>query len=204
MSELNLVVEKPEVFFKEKVKEIATNIDLNLDENVEHYLVNLLCEYIKPCNINSNQDSDPVQTPLAFMLKQALEAQNTDKIKKYKKLGDVSLYYAGYFSDFVKKSTVDINYYVSMGSQAYSSAAKIINRSYGDNHFYEVYCGLSGEFRNLVKIISYISNSSNADVNKNSNLLNLYEKWIKTNSDEIKSKLLEEGIDPIKVDFRKH
>lgn len=200
----NLIVQKPELFFQEKIREAATASKLELTENIEYYLVNLLCDFISPSTNPNSNESNPMATPLALLLKEALEANPTEKIKKYKTLGDISLYYAGYFGDYVKKSPVNINYYVAIGSQAYSSAATIIGKSYAEAHFSEVYSTLSEKFRILVQILSLVSLDQKNSHSKEENLISLYKNWIETDCHQSKEKLQAEGIEPIKINLNKH
>lgn len=202
MTAAPVIIKKPELFFKERVEQVLGHINLTLDETLEYYLVNLLCDFIDPATNPAINGANPIETPLALMLKEAVEAHKGDKVKKYKQLGDTSLYYAGYFGEFVSSSSVDLGYYVAMGSQAYRSAAGILGNSYGDSHFSEVYSGLSEEFSNLVTVISHV-----AGTNPNPNakaIVKLYEKWLDTQSEDIKKLLLDHGIDPEAIDVRKH
>lgn len=202
MTAAPVIIEKPELFFKERVQEVLDRINMTLDETLEYYLVNLLCDYIDPQKNPALSGADPLATPLALMLKDAIEAQKGEKVKKYKQLGDTSLYYAGYFREFIASSSVDVSYYVAMGSQAYRSAAHIMGKSYGDSHFQEVYCGLSTEFAKLVTVISHVAG---ATPNPNAKaIVKLYEKWLHTQSDDIKKLLLDHGIDPDAIDLRSH
>lgn len=200
-----VIIKKPELFFKERVQEVLGTINLDLDESLEYYIVNLLCEYIDPAKNPGVGASDPKATPLALMLKEALEAHKGDRVKKYKQLGDTSLYYAGYFRDFVASSTVDVGYYVAMGSGAYRSVADILGSSHGDSHFSDVYHGLSTEFGNLVTVISHVAGASKGvSASSSKAIVKLYEKWLETQSEDIKKLLLDHGIDPEAIDTRKH
>lgn len=206
MTAAPVIIEKPELFFKEQVQQVLGRINITLDETLEYYLVNLLCDYIDPQKNPALSGTDPLATPLALMLKEAIEAHKGDKVKKYKQLGDTSLYYAGYFREFIASSSVDVSYYVAMGSQAYRSAAHILGKSYGDSHFQEVYCGLSSEFSKLVTVISHVAGATSSSTGKSNAkaIVKLYEKWLHTQNDDIKKLLLDHGIDPDAIDLRQH
>ena len=118
---LDLVV-KPQEFFRDKVSSAAENQKVNMDEELEFYLVNLLCDFIEPGKLETVTGKlDALDTPLAIMLKNALEAPPNQRMRIYKYLGDSSLYVAGFFQDYFKRKCFDVGYYISIGSTAFES-----------------------------------------------------------------------------------
>jgi hypothetical protein len=95
----------PQDFFRDQVTNAAQSLKLQLNDDIEFYLVNLLCEFINPAQLNIDDDMAVLDTPLAFMLKKAVESSPDIQIKVYKRLGDTSLYFAGYFQDFFNRKT---------------------------------------------------------------------------------------------------
>ena len=107
-------------------------------------------------------------------------------------MGDSSLYLAGYFQTFFEQKSFDKSYYIAMGSEAYHKLSRILS----DNHFKDVYENLAHEFRTLVKIIGSISEPNNSSDNKM--LLEIYERWTKSQSEKLERILQSEGIEPRK------
>ena len=106
------LLQRPAEFFRSKVIKAAEQQEIVLSKEVEFYLVNLLCHFIDPDRyFKLDDDIDLFDTPLAFILKKALEAPPEKQLVIYKFLGDVSLYMSGYFQDYFNNKTFDINYF---------------------------------------------------------------------------------------------
>ena len=148
----------PKDYFHGQIEQATGKLQIRLSDDIEFYLVNLLCEFIKPADMTIDE-LNLMDTPLALILKKATESAPSTQLKIYKKLGDISLYVAGYFQDSFNRKAVNASYYVSMGSSAYQSASRLMGRRYGDLHFQEMYDGLSRDFNKLVQIITYVAGS---------------------------------------------
>ncbi len=68
--------------------------------------------------------------PLAHMLADALEAPSASARQRgLQRLGDVSLFIAGFFARSFARKLIDIDYHIAMGGNAYSSLADTMQRS---------------------------------------------------------------------------
>lgn len=190
MSELALL--KPIDFFRDQVCSAAESLRLELEDELEFYLVNLLCDFINPAQLQIDETMDVLGTPLAFMLKKALESGPDTQIKVYKRLGDTSLYFAGYFQDYFNRRTYDAGYYIAMGAAAYEKTSLLMRNHKNDPHFAQIYSGLSQEFRKLVAILSAVSESA-IPLSKR-DLLATYTRWQQTQSESLRKILEEQGI----------
>ncbi len=189
--------QRPEEFFNEKIKQAVKNQKLALEDDVSFYLVNLLCEFIDPNNkIQTHFEFNILETPLAIILKKATEAPSHQKVKIFKRLGDLSLYFAGFFQDYFNRKTFDVDYYISMGSSAYSSVSHLMRNKHQDAHFTQIYETLSREFNQLVDVIAEVSESEAAH-KKDQDILALYERWLRTGSERLRQNLTRHGIIPI-------
>jgi hypothetical protein len=195
-STLQLV--KPEEYFRSEVHSAIASLKINLDSQLEYYLVNLLCDFIEPQkDSTSEQQIDVLSTPLAFMLKTAMEASPETQVKIYKRLGDTSLYFAGFFQEYFNRKTFDVGYYITMGSTAYSNISEIVKYRHNDAHFTKMYQDLAKEFKNLVEVIATISEQFMDRTDRN--ILATYERWTKTQSDRLRKILENEGINPVNI-----
>lgn len=192
MSILELV--HPADFFRSKISSAATSLNLQLKDEIEFYLVNLLCEFIQPDQL-AVDEIDLLDTPLALIYKKALESSPDMQIKIYKRLGDTSLYIAGYFQDSLNRKTVDASYYITMGSSAYLKISNIIRDRHGEARFTSIYAELAKEFKNLVNLVMEVSEDIPTDAHRN--LLAIYERWHRTGSQKLRRILEEQGITPI-------
>ena len=136
-------------YFKELVEEALTERHLQAGDLTEYYLVNLLCQYVRP---DSRADHLEQAEPLAFRLGRALETGGSEQRARLRSLGDFSLFMSGFFSDSFRRSLVDVDYYKSMGEYAYGS----LSRSEHDT-FAQVFAELSSKFVGFMDVLSHIS-----------------------------------------------
>lgn len=195
MTTLELI--QPREYFKSRVDEAVASLNFSLDDQIEFYLVNLLCDFIQPAALGPQDNPTRIlEQPLALILKKALECGPETQVKILKQLGDTSLYVAGYFQDFFNSKSFDVDYYISMGSVAYNKVSGIIRQRHGDEHFTTMYAELAHEFANLVEVLAAIADRNPAT--GDADLLSTYERWARTNSDRLRRILEENGIHPIR------
>jgi hypothetical protein len=190
----NLTLLSPQDFFRTQVCAASKSLQIDLDSDIEFYLVNLLCEFINPSQLAIDSES-VLDTPLALILKKALESSPDNQIKVMKRLGDTSLYVSGYFQDCFKRKAVDVSYYIDMGSNAYGHTAQLMRSYKGDSHFSKIYTTLSQEFRTLVALITEIAET--LLVSRNDDLLDTYIKWQNTQSVKLRKALEDRGVQPV-------
>lgn len=188
-SSLSLVTQ-PSEFFRDEISKAIHKQKLRTDADTEFYLVDLLTRFMLTENFFTQDESgNQRQQTLALIL---AEAMNTPEIGKrneeLRKLGDVSLYTAGFFSDSLARKMVDVDYYISMGSNAYASLARMAI----DAHFRKIFTALSDKFVKFVDVLAEVSASSVKMDEKN--ILRLYETWLKTGSERAEEKLKSAGI----------
>ncbi len=194
---------KPEEFFHEKVSSAIDILGLKIEEDIEFYLVHLLCEFIDPKKLNESlgEDQGVMDLPLALMLKQALEAQPEHKLKIFKTLGDTSLYFSGFFQDFFNRKSFDVGYYATLGMIGYQSVASIMREQHKEEHFEELYQGLANSFEVCVDIIAEVS-SETRQVTA-ADILSVYDRWTRCNSNRLYRLLHKFGITPVPSNFKK-
>ncbi len=172
------------------IQEAFEHQDVSTSPEVEFYLVNLLEEFEKTENLFESVDGHLQEKPLAILWSKSIHADRDTKIVTLKHLGDLSLYMAGFFSDNIDQNKfVDLDYYISMGGGAYNSLSNILRTH---KTFGKLFSELSDEFINLISVLSEISDK--AHLQSNSDILRLYQRWLKTGDERIKEFLLEEGI----------
>ncbi len=104
------------------------------------------------------------------------------KLEKLKRLGDVSLYTAGFFSESLSRKIVDVDYYIEMGKTAYGN---LLGKPFNE---------LTRHFNRFVDVLAEISEETGT-ANK-ANILRLYEIWLKTRSEKAEKGLKEAGVIP--------
>lgn len=175
--------ESPTEYFKELVESAMTHQGLAAREMTSFYLVNLLAGFIHLDRVESNDD------PLGIRLAKALQAGGSFQRDSLKQVGDLSLFISGYFSDSLKRSLVDIDYYITLGERAYGSLAR-----QSDDAFSDVFDELADKFCGFVDVLGEVSERTS--LTSNSDLLRLYERWLRTRSRRSGDLLVEQGIVP--------
>lgn len=195
MTEVN-----PTQFFHEMVVEAQERQRLKLTENVEFYIVNLLCAHLRISESNDSNDSNDC---LALILKKALESPHPEKIALYKKLADTALYFSGFFQEYFNRKSFDIKYYVNMGESAYNELSNLLK---GKNTYQAtmstIYSEMSKNFTTAVDILLDISEQT-SNPKQSRSLLSIYDAWLNTASTKLEKELYARGINPIKVLTRK-
>lgn len=186
MSDPLLRDETPAEYFKDLVDAALARQHLRANELTAYYLVNLLCGFVR--NDRRIPFADDGEA-LALRLGRALESGGLEQRARLRNLGDFSLFMSGFFSDSLRRSLVDVDYYVSMGEYAYGSLSRRDEDAFG-----EVFAELAGKFVGFMDVLSDVSDrtglASNADI------LRLYEKWLRTGSTRDGQRLVEKGIVP--------
>ena len=187
-----VALESPQAYFQELVHEAMSHQKIAASEEAEFYLVNLLNEFIDATRLFQSTPDGLQQEPLALMLARALRSNRHHRIQILKRLGDTTLYIAGFFPESVHRKIVDIGYYIQMGGTAYHTVSTLSEKGIVTELFEE----LSEKFVPLVDILSEISDKSMLKVNPD--ILHLYELWLNTGSERIEQILQEYGITPHK------
>jgi hypothetical protein len=98
------------------------------------------------------------------------------------------LFISGYFSDSLNRSLVDVDYYIALGERAYGSLART------DDTLSDVFDELAEKFSGFVDVLGEVSERSS--LASNTDVLRLYEKWLKTKSRRSGDLLARQGIVP--------
>jgi hypothetical protein len=173
-------------FFKELVAEAMNRRQLEADHLTEYYLVNLLCQYVR---------LDPVAhadygEPLAVRLARALESGGGDQRARLRSLGDFSLFTSGFFSDSLRRRVVDVDYYKAMGEYAYGSLSRDDRDAFAG-----VFGELARKFVRFMDVLAHISERT-AMAPRDTDVLRLYETWLRTGSPRDADRLVERGLLP--------
>lgn len=175
--------ESPTEFFRELVETAMHNQHVSAHELTSFYVVNLLAGFVR-----GDVDRDGSE-PLGTRLAQALQTAGVAQRDGLRKVGDQSLFMSGFFSDSFTRSLVDIDYYIHLGEHAYRSLAR-----HGDQTLGDVFDELSDKFTTFVDVLGEVSERTS--LSSNSDVLRLYEKWLKTRSRRSGDLLAARGIVP--------
>ena len=185
--------------FKEMIDRAKARQKIDLADMTEFYIVDLLTRFLLSTNLFPEKDKRSGEEPLAIQLYKAIQEKSIEeKILILKKIGDFALYISGFFSECLGKKAVDLDYYISMGEGAYGAITELSKRKATKAIVTQIFAELSVKFKKIVDLIAEVSELSS--ITRDSDLVRIYEKWMKTKSPRLKEKLIEKGLLPI---FRK-
>jgi hypothetical protein len=168
-------------YFKELVEAAMTHQRIVAGELTAFYVVQLLAGFLH----RQAEDDES----LALRLVRALESGGARQRATLREIGDVSLFISGFFSDSFRRKVVDLDYYVNIGGHAYTA----LSRHEADT-FSPVFAELADKFVDFVDVLSEVSERSSCG--SNTDLLRLYERWLKTGSSRSGQLLVERGVVP--------
>lgn len=177
--------ETPIEYFKELVESALQHQQLTAREPTSFYVVNLLTGFVHLDRAPSAPDDEALGVRLA----KALQSGGSRQRDHLRQVGDLSLFISGFFSDSLTRSLVDVDYYISLGECAYSSLAR-----QSDDAFTDIFDELADKFPAFVDVLGEVSERSS--LTSNSDLLRLYEKWLRTKSRRSGDLLAAQGIVP--------
>ena len=157
--------------------------NMSTDEHL--YLTVFLEKNILSNNFFKEEDNKLVKPTLAFLLKDAIDEENErSRLTKFKHLGDCALYTIGVFPLSLQRSLVGVDYFQEMGSRAYYQAYQL-NQD-------PVFKKMAHNFVNLTDLL----NLSMALKIKPLSPGDMFHMWSITQSQGLKNKLIESGINP--------
>ena len=185
-------------FFKDAVHDALSHQHVAVEGETEHYVVNVLTLF---SSVDALYERDPglpadrtKMKPLAMMLGEALEAPTREaRFRGLQRLGDVSLFIAGFFSAGFARKLVDVDYHIAMGGQAYGALADQCPAARGRT-LRQVFAELAAKFGAVVDALNEISESGYQ--HSDQDRLRLYELWVKTGSERSRQLLRKLGIEP--------
>ena len=181
-----------ETFFHDVVDDAMRKKNVEATEAAEYYLVSLLTDYARPdarCN-------EALERPLTLLLDEALRAPGQERFEKLRVLGDGVLYVSGFFAPHLETRGVEVRYVTSLGARAYNGAGKMLRGAAGDNAP-DLFFELADNFERFAELLNAVAQKlSLAAAPSSQGLLKLYERWLKTGSEDIGSELMQRGVLP--------
>jgi hypothetical protein len=185
-----------QAFFHESMDSAMAANKVVLDDQTAHYVVNLLTLFSRSEAFYESTPDGPALKPLAGMLADAVDAQSEiERNTTLQRMGDVSLFMAGFFADGLQRAAVDVDYYVYMGGGAYHSLSVHLRDTFRGRAFCEVFVELSEKFQDMVDILNEMRESARTMTDEN--LLRTYELWTKTGSRRAARLLKKSGVYPL-------
>jgi hypothetical protein len=188
-------------FFHDSVQTALRKQRVDVDDHTEHYVVNVLTMFARSEQLYESTPEGVRLRPLAHMLADASEApspqQRDDALRR---LGDVSLFIAGFFAQSFARKLIDIDYHIAMGGRAYGTLADNLRGTMRGQAFAAVFLELAQKFQRLVDVLNDVAEMAYTHSDKD--ILRLYEIWLKTGSPRAYAILRRLGVAPVTADAR--
>jgi hypothetical protein len=183
-------------FFHDSVQTALRKQQVAVDDHTEHYVVNVLTMFARSDELYEQTPEGTRLKPLAHMLAAAAEAPTPQqRDQALRRLGDVSLFIAGFFAQSFARKLIDIDYHIAMGGRAYGTLAESARNSIRGQAFSAVFLELAQKFQRLVDVLNDVAEMAHEHSDKD--ILRLYEIWLKTGSPRAYSILRRLGVDPV-------
>src|SRR5471032_1490473 len=184
-------------YFHDALQGALAHRHVAVEDQTEHYVVNLLPLFARSQHLYECTPDGVRLRPLVQLLSDALEAPTAhERERGLQRLGDVSLFIAGFFAHSCARKLIVINYHIAMGGRAYGTLADGLARG-RRQVMSRVFAELAAKFLPLVDALGEISDAarrySQADI------LRLYEIWLKTGSPRARGLLRQLGIEAAPV-----
>lgn len=189
-------------FFRDALQETLRRQRLGVADHTEHYLVSLLTLFARSEALFETTPEGPRLRPLALMFADAVEAPDAVRRERaLQRLGDVSLFIAGFLAHSFARRLVDVDYHVAMGGGAYDSLSGMTRGTARGRALSMVFAELAQKFLPLVDALNDIADQ--ARVPSDVETLRLYEIWLRTGSPRARQRLRQIGVSPVPVDLRR-
>jgi hypothetical protein len=185
-------------FFHDSVQKALRKQRVAVDDHTEHYVVNVLTMFARSEELYERTSEGVRLKPLAIMLADAAAAPSSQqRDEALRRLGDVSLFIAGFFAQSFARKLVDVDYHIAMGGRAYGTLADNLRYSIRGQAFAAVYLELAGKFQRLVDVLNDVAEMAYQHTDKD--ILRLYEIWLKTGSPRAFAILQRLGVAPVQA-----
>jgi hypothetical protein len=179
-------------YFHDALHDALVHQRVAVEDQTEQYVVNVLTLFSRSEHLYEQTPDGVRLKPLVQMLAESLDAPTAaERERGLQRLGDVSLFIAGFFAHSFARKLIDIDYHIAMGGRAYGTLADGMAR--GRKHVLgRVYAELAAKFLPLVEALGEISDTARRYTQ--ADILRLYEIWLKTGSPRARGLLQKLGI----------
>src|SRR5690606_34993432 len=183
-------------YFRKSIDEAMARQNVEVDPHATHYVVNLVTLFARSEDLYEDHGDSYGLKPLALMMVDAVEAESAEMRKfSLQRIGDVSLFIAGFFAESLAHKLVDLDYYIRMGGNAYGSLSEEMRGTLRGRALAHVYAELARKFQLMVDVLNEVRDAarSSSDID----LLRTYEVWLRTGSKRAEKLLRQHGVVPM-------
>ncbi len=180
-------------YFERSVADSMRRNDIRVDDLTSSYVVDLLTLYSRSEKLFARGADGPELRPLALVLADAVDSSSVERNRALKRVGDQSLFVAGFLGEYLRTRIVDLDYYVRMGGSAYAALSRAARPSSRGVALARVFAELAEKFVGFVDVLTDLRAEGCTD---DEDLLRLYETWVRTGSRRAARLLRSNGIEP--------
>lgn len=182
-------------YFIDSLHRAAKSQQAPADEAVVVYLGDLLVAYARAEHLYDHTDDGLVRRPLVDLYRMALETDSPrERQLCLQRLGDLALFVAGILPESLERSLVDVDYYISMGANAYGYLGDLGERDRRSRAQAGLFHSLSANFVHFVDLLNHIVEQAHNGLGHD--MLRLHELWARTGSRRLQRRLLALGMTP--------
>ena len=183
-------------YFRESIDSAINKQGVLVNPHTAHYVVNLLTMFSRSEELYEDHGEGYGLRPLALMMADAVDATTQEqRANSLQRIGDVALFIAGFFADSLSYKPVDVDYYITMGGNAYGSLSEEVRGTYRGKAFAPIYRELAAKFQVLVDVLNEVRDEARRE--SDIDLLRTYDIWLKTGSARARRLLRQKGVVPI-------
>jgi hypothetical protein len=175
-------------YFRELVDVAAGQQRLALDPMTSYYVVQLLTTFARTDAPAS--EAFWTDQPMGALLGEAIAMGGSEQRRRLRKVGDAALFLSGLFPDRLRRSLVDVDYYMRIGGIAYDS----LSHDEADL-FATAFAELATRFGDVADVLADVGDR--CQLSSPADLLRLYERWQKTGSAHCARRLVARGVVPV-------
>jgi hypothetical protein len=181
-------------FFKDSVATAMAKQGVAAGDHTAYYVVNLLTLFARHETLYDRGKPGPGLQPIATLLAAAADCPDRETRNAIlRRIGDTSLFVAGFLGDGFARKLVDVDYYIGMGGAAYGRLHDNVRGTREGRMFGTVFAELAAKFGDFVDVLAEIRDSGKGAA---IDVLRLYELWIRTRSKRAARLLRERGLEP--------
>ena len=184
-------------YFAELVVGAAEERKVEANSAVTTYLASLLAGYAHPGSFTRHA----LDRPFTLLLAEALDSAGSERFERLRALGDGVLYIRGFFSEHLENRGVELGYVSSVGARAYDGAATMLRRQSGEKSSApDLFGELAERFDAFVVLVSGVADRivAQSGAGSDGGVLKLYERWLRTGSNELAAALGQRGLVPVR------
>jgi hypothetical protein len=180
---------RPTEFFEQVLHDVKAEGGYATSTECDLYVVGLLSDAAR-----SPTAIPEIEEPFGLRLHRAMCATGGERFERCRRLGDEVLFLSGFFAEHLETRGVELRYVASVGQRAYTGAATTLRfHAPGPQLFDE----LAESFPVFVTMLRHVADSLYAlSARGETSVLELYERWQRTQSETLARALLDLGLLP--------